>query len=375
MSRMQDDEAVIDEWIKGGKDAFVFYREPGESVCHGIRAARSSLQSFEGIPPLNGKTGFVFAPFRFGEGHPLWMLPLEEEIEAGISRAVCPDEVEAPAPMPFCGRLEEQPSKEYHEAFRFFSAALRAGDFQKLVLSRACTDAFPRGFSWARAFGAACRRYVHSYVYLFHTPQTGFWLGATPEILLAGGKGDYRTVALAGTQFLKEGKLAGPWSEKNIREQAFVTEYIGDLLWERDIRFTVEGPYTATAGELAHLKTDIRFRLSSAEALGGLLQALHPTPAVCGLPKEEAFRFILSHEGYDRGYYAGFLGRWEPEGKTALYVNLRCMQSDEGAEKIRLYAGGGILSASVCEEEWMETERKLQTMKYVISKGGTDVFG
>ena len=63
MSRMQDDEAVIDEWIKGGKDAFVFYREPGESVCHGIRAARSSLQSFEGIPPLNGKTGFVFAPF------------------------------------------------------------------------------------------------------------------------------------------------------------------------------------------------------------------------------------------------------------------------------------------------------------------------
>ena len=148
MSRMQDDEAVIDEWIKGGKDAFVFYREPGGSVCHGIRAARSSLQSFEGIPPLDGKTGFVFAPFRFGEGHPLWLLPLEEEIEAGISRAVCPDEVEAPAPMPFCGRLEEQPSKEYREAFRFFSAALRAGDFQKLVLSRACTRGFRgRGLS------------------------------------------------------------------------------------------------------------------------------------------------------------------------------------------------------------------------------------
>ena len=93
------------------------------------------------------------------------------------------------------------------------------------------------------------------------------------------------------------------------------------------------------------------------------------------MPKEDAFRFILSHEGYDRSYYAGFFGRWEPEGKTALYVNLRCMQCGEGAEKIRLYAGGGILPASVCEEEWMETERKLQTMKYVISKGGTDVFG
>ena len=74
-------------------------------------------------------------------------------------------------------------------------------------------------------------------------------------------------------------------------------------------------------------------------------------------------------------FRSGFLGRWEPEGRTALYVNLRCMQCGEGAEKIRLYAGGGILPASVCEEEWMETERKLQTMKYVISKGGTDVFG
>lgn len=191
---MRNDEAVIGEWIKGG-EAFVFYREPGERVCHGIRAARSSLQSFEVFPSNDGKTGFVFAPFRFGEGHPLWLLPLEEEIEVGISRAVCSDEVEAPAPMPFCGRLEEQPSKEYREAFRAFSGALRAGDFQKLVLSRGCTDAFPHGFSWARAFTAACRRYVHSYVYLFHTPQTGFWLGATPEILLAGGKGEYRTVA------------------------------------------------------------------------------------------------------------------------------------------------------------------------------------
>ena len=374
MSRMRNDEEVIGEWIKEG-EAFVFYREPGERVCHGIRAARSFLQSFEVFPSNDGKTGFVFAPFRFGEGHPLWLLPLEEEIEVGISRAVCSDEVEAPAPMPFCGRLEDQPSKEYREAFRAFSGALRAGDFQKLVLSRGCTDAFPHGFSWARAFTAACRRYVHSYVYLFHTPQTGFWLGATPEILLVGSKGEYRTVALAGTQFLQEGKLTAPWSEKNIREQAFVTEYIGGCLRERGVRFTLEGPYTATAGELAHLKTDIRFRLSSVEALGGILQALHPTPAVCGLPKEDAFRFILSHEGYDRSYYAGFLGRWEPEGKTALYVNLRCMQCGEGTKKIRLYAGGGILPASVCEEEWMETERKLQTMKYVISKGGTDVFG
>ena len=142
---MRNDEAVIGEWIKGG-EAFVFYREPGERVCHGIRAARSSLQSFEVFPSNDGKTGFVFAPFRFGEGHPLWLLPLEEEIEVGISRAVCSDEVEAPAPMPFCGRLEEQPSKEYREAFRAFSGALRAGDFRSWCFRVVVRMLFPMAF-------------------------------------------------------------------------------------------------------------------------------------------------------------------------------------------------------------------------------------
>ncbi len=87
---------------------------------------------------------------------------------------------------------------------------------------------------------------------------------------------EYRTVALAGTQFLQEGKLTAPWSEKNIREQAFVTEYIGGCLRERGVRFTLEGPYTATAGELAHLKTDIRFRLSLRSKPWGHLAGFAP---------------------------------------------------------------------------------------------------
>ena len=362
------------EWM-AGEGNFVFYREPGEAVAHGLRASRAALQQLEGIPSLNEKSGFVFAPFHCGEGHPLWLLPAEEEVCVRVPDAMDAGEVEAPAPVPLYGRLEERPSAAYAGAFRAFSGALRAGRFSKLVLSRRQEAALPAGFSWERAFWAACRRYVHSYVYLFHTPHTGYWLGATPEILLAGAAGDYRTVALAGTQFLEDGKLPGGWSEKNIREQAFVTEYIGRCLQRHGIVPGMEGPYTVTAGALAHLKTDIRFTLFSPAALGGLLHDLHPTPAVCGLPKLEAFRFIAAHEGYDRGYYAGFLGRIDPAGRTALYVNLRCMQwKGAGSGGIRLYAGGGLLPASVLADEWMETERKLQTMKYVMAKGGVDVF-
>ena len=369
---MLDGEDIIGRWVAQG-GAFVWFREPGQRVCRGIRASLSSLESFPDIPSLDGKTGFVFAPFRIGEGHPLWLLPFGEEVSVRMPAASEAGETEAPVPVEFGGRLERSPSVDYGCVFREFSTALRQGAFRKLVLSRRSTEALPGDFSWARAIYAACRRYVRSYVYLFHTPHTGFWLGATPEILLAGGEGAYRTMALAGTQALCHGEPEGPWSEKNIREQAFVTEYINERLKLRGLVPEAEGPYTVTAGELAHLRTDIRFALSSSDRIGSLLQDLHPTPAVCGLPAPEAFRFIGRHEGYDRSYYAGFLGCLSPAGHTALYVNLRCMQGI-GAQGIRLYAGGGLLPASVCEEEWLETERKMQTMKYVISKGLRHVF-
>lgn len=371
--RLTDDEAVIGEWVAAG-GAFVCYREPGEQVCHGLRALPASLRPFEDIRMLDGQAGFVFAPFRVGKEHPLWLLPAGEEMSVALSRASGSGEVEAPAPVPFVGEREVQPSVAYRAAFEAFSSVLRSGKFRKLVLSRERAERFPAGFSWAKAFCAACRRYVHSYVYLFHTPQTGYWLGATPEILLACEGKEARTMALAGTQLLEGGTLPEPWSEKNIREQAYVTEYILSCLREGGLSPEAEGPYTATAGELAHLRTDIRFTLPSLGQLGRLLSALHPTPAVCGLPKSAAFRFIGEHEGYDRSYYAGFLGRLSPGGRTALYVNLRCMSCPSEPEGLRLYAGGGLLPESVLEAEWQETERKLQTMKYVIDKGKSNVY-
>jgi isochorismate synthase len=94
------------------------------------------------------------------------------------------------------------------------------------------------------------------------------------------------------------------------------------------------------------------------------LKVLHPTPAVCGLPKEKAYRFIKENEGYDRNYYSGFVGMLNPLGKTDLYVNLRCLNYK--VNELSLYAGSGLLSASELEDEWQETEKKLQTMKRLL---------
>ncbi len=89
------------------------------------------------------------------------------------------------------------------------------------------------------------------------------------------------------------------------------------------------GPYPAYAGALSHLKTDFHFSLKDNKGLGDLLKVRHPTPAVCGLPKEEAYRFILENEGYDRRYYSGFIGWLDPGGRTDIYVNLRCMHIED----------------------------------------------
>ena len=94
------------------------------------------------------------------------------------------------------------------------------------------------------------------------------------------------------------------------------------------------------------------------------MQLLHQTPDVWGLHKDDAFRFIITQEGYNRRYYSGFVGMLDPHGNTDLYVNLRCI-TIEGDELI-YYAGGGLLAMSNKEDEWMEIEKKMNTMMNII---------
>lgn len=357
------DRTIIEEWIKADKP-FVVFREPGERCVKAISA--NSLQALADISELKGHAGYVFAPFRPSDEFPIWLLPEEEVVTFTLGEEY-DDVPEAPAPVPFCGGWFDYPSASYCRTFQTFKAALSGGDFEKLVLSRKVIIPLPTGFSWLNAFGVACKRYVHSYVSLFYAPQTGFWLGATPEILLSGQEGRFQTVALAGTQVLTDECKMPQWSEKNKNEQCLVTDFIADILHASGTSPEIKGPITVTAGSLAHLKTEFNFVLQDETCLLSLLPALHPTPAVCGVEKSKAYEFIASQEGYDRSYYSGFLGQYNPCGKTQLYVNLRCMNGDI-SDHLCLYAGGGLLPTSVLEEEWLETERKLQTMKYVIYK-------
>jgi isochorismate synthase len=161
-----------------------------------------------------------------------------------------------------------------------------------------------------------------------------------------------------------------------MEEQQFVTDFILNNLKNLTSEEIVSSPYTVQAGTLAHIKTDIEGVIKENSSLKQVVSVLHPTPAVCGLPKEAAKDFILENEGYDREYYTGFLGELNKEGfnkeelKTDLYVNLRCMQIKIGAElettQVHLYMGCGITVDSIPEKEWRESVNKSVTMKKIL---------
>ena len=113
-----------------------------------------------------------------------------------------------------------------------------------------------------------------------------------------------------------------------------------------------------------HLRSDFSFVLRNGECIGNLINDLHPTPAVCGLPKAETYGFIVKNEHGDRNYYSGFAGPWLKSSRSHLYVSLRCMQIED--RRYRMYAGGGLLADSIEQQEWDETEAKLETMKGVF---------
>ena len=206
-------------------------------------------------------------------------------------------------------------------------------------------------------------------VYVWYHPKIGLWMGATPEILLELKNSDFKTMSLAGTQRFEEGKEV-VWESKELEEQEIVTQFIKHQLNEISTDLKIDATETFKAGSLLHLRTKVEGKLNPKSSLKKLIEGLHPTPAVCGFPRDTAKAFILKNENYNREFYTGFLGEinlgYEDtnDKKSHLFVNLRCMQIDNNTASI--YVGGGITKDSIAKKEWQETVNKTATMKAVL---------
>lgn len=354
--------------------SFAYYRMP--YADHYVRVEQSDGEplQMDSLGSLDGQSGFVMAPFVRAADAPLLLIRpdvVERRRVTGDGSRMKGDG---------CWTADDGRERMAYAAdFDRFYNELHAGRLQKIVLARHSDVTMDSPVDAQRLFLQACKAYPRMFVALVSTPLSGTWLMATPEMLLQVEGNVGRTMALAGTMALD----GGEWSAKNIEEQRLVAAYIADRLAPLATDIKEEGPRTVRAGHLVHLRSDFCFTLREGVAVGSLLDTLHPTPAVCGIPKEAAFHFILHNETVPRRYYSGFCGPLNlkidgEEGKdgasrevaddagsvSSLFVSLRCMQI-RGAT-CRLYAGGGLLKDSREQQEWEETEAKMQTMRALL---------
>lgn len=386
--------------IQMGKELpFVAYRKPGDGTIKAFCQKNDNLHIVKDFSEI----GFVFAPFD-DKKDPVIIPEEHSEFLATNTDFV---ETEDFSETKFISAEGDDSSREqYKELVEKAKKTIKSRALKKVVISRKeqleIQNAHP-----LKIFRKLLKKYDSAFIYCWYHPKVGLWLGATPETLLTVERNRFKTMSLAGTQMFN-GTHEVLWGKKEIEEQKMVTDSIlVNLLDISAQRVETTKPYTAKAGSLLHLRTDItgeyknsefqipnsKFpnsgseikRNSSISQIGKLIAAIHPTPAVCGIPRESAKQFILEKENYDREFYTGFLGELNIKNEkkrsgnrrnqenqayaavvrsSALFVNLRCMKLDEN--RAYIFVGGGITKDSDPDAEWEETRNKSQTMKAVL---------
>ncbi|SNR65959.1 isochorismate synthase [Maribacter sedimenticola] len=350
---------------------FVLYRKPNTHELIGIFQDSDEVHTVVDY----SETGFVFAPF-------------DADVDAiyikrdAVLKSDFTPENNTLKPIESSVLLNVDGKEGYIRLVKKALSYIEKGTFDKVVLSRKVhvelTD------TYHHIFQRLLTTYPEAFCYYWHHPKIGTWMGATPEILIKTSGTQFTTMSLAGTQSIEEGQ-APSWSYKELNEQQVVTDYIVDVLKENVQALKVLERESVRAGQLWHLRTELTGVIAPSK-FGAVLKALHPTPAVCGNPLQNAKRFILYNESYKRSFYTGFLGELNlqeemPRNRnrknqensayksirksSELYVNLRCMQLVQ--DKANIYVGGGITKDSDPEREWEETAYKSKTMLRILN--------
>ncbi|HXZ99042.1 MAG TPA: isochorismate synthase [Candidatus Binatia bacterium] len=265
----------------------------------------------------------------------------------------------------------EPATAEFRAAVVEAMRRIRSGDLEKVVLSRALVAGNP-GIDGRRLLAALRRR--DPGCHLFAAPAgTGTFLGATPETLVRRSGDRVVSVPHAGTAARSgdpdEDRNAGRallHSPKDRHEHALVVDAVAAQLSPHcsDLRVDRE-PHLAGTAAVWHLATTVHGRLRQpALSSLALAAALHPTPAVCGTPREPAAALIAQLEPAGRGLYAGLVGWMDGRGDGEWAVSLRCALVTP--EAVRLYAGVGIVAGSEPDAELAETDAKFRTLQAAI---------
>ena len=348
----------------------------------GVRLARA-LGRLEGVrgdrPWIFGALAFEDAaeaasPWGHLPGARLWM-PARLRIERGdtvLDQQAAPLPPVRSAPEPW-----SHPPTNFKDVVEDATGLVRDGVFRKVVVARALDYHLPADHrddvALARLKAAAG---PGGTVFAHDQPDGALFLGATPEVLLAAQGHVAETHALAGTchadadaAVCAQRIAALMASTKERKEHGVVVEHIVAALRPRCRPFAVESsPHARRAGDLIHLETRIAAELNDPDHLD-VIAALHPTPAVCGLPVATAAHWLSRHEHLRRGLYCGALGWLAPDG-CRVVVPLRCALLSPDRKQARCFAGVGVVETSDPHLEWQETELKLGLIRRALRVHG-----
>ena len=330
------------------KHPFAAFKMPNSSTIECYADTDKNLT--KKITPLG--SGFIMMPFNLSKGG--YLITPKEIVSTQFLQ-------------PYINNRPPLFFDEINAGFKAYKKEYLTGVLN-ILTEIACTDLIKSVYSTSFEFELNSKNvikyfknllglYPSAFCSLFFHPNDGFWMGASPETLIEIQNKKVLTMALAGTKKLEDSK----WGKKELREQKIVQDEIQKNLAPICKNLTFLKTETSRAGGVEHLKTIITGDTNKSP--WEIITALHPTPAVAGVPKNKAISTIAANENHDRSFYSGFLGKIN-SSDCKLFVNLRCLHIKNNQAKI--FVGGGITQDSEPEKEWEELLQKSQTMLNVL---------
>ncbi|NUN65900.1 isochorismate synthase [Pseudanabaena biceps] len=297
-----------------------------------------------------------------------------EQMEALRSHLDASSHYQAPTVHEVNKIIEVQGSQVWTEIVERALNLINQGHFQKVVLARALDVWADRDFDPFQVLHVLRCEYPECISFLMDCGMSKTFLGATPEVVLQfktqGDRLWLRSDALAGSigrgKTVREDLLLADHllhSDKDRREHNFVIRSICDRLQTMGAAID---PQVNTGilklSNVQHLHTPITAQIDNSDWLIilDILQQLHPTAAVGGVPRDRAVCFMQQWEACDRGWYAAPIGWLNSNGEGTFGVGIRSgyIQGD----RARIFAGAGIVANSQVENEQSETTIKFAAL-------------
>jgi menaquinone-specific isochorismate synthase len=255
--------------------------------------------------------------------------------------------------------LRNMPMVEWIDHVRSIQHELERGEFLKLVAARRC-DVSVEGLDAMSIVSRMAHDFPDCTAFLFQRGERAF-LGATPEMLFRTRGRTVESQALAGSLQAQGGSgdraSLLTHSRKNLGEHDVVVRAVVEGLGEHCVAIEhPPKPEIVHVRNLIHLSTPIRGELRDGAHPVDLLETLHPTPAVGGVPRRESIRWIVEHERSPRGWYTGPIGWIDTAGDATFRVAIRCGVVEPGVAHV--YTGAGIVADSNPAAEYHETSLK-----------------